>query len=251
MALIDSSGNLVEIVSLGEIDPPGLSERDVHVWFGHFGSDDAAASEFENLLSPDEHARANRFVFAHHRERFVRAHGVLRLVLAAYAKCQAAELSFAADRYGKPAFSDVKHLRFSLSHSANGVAVAVAADDEVGVDIECPHEMVDRSDFVRRFFSPSEIAAYEAAETNMRKQVFFRLWTRKEAFLKGIGLGLSRPLDSFSVGIGIPVDLEAPNDGSWFLHHLEPGDGFVGALACGHPSPNLQGWRLNLQHMPR
>jgi 4'-phosphopantetheinyl transferase len=72
------------------------------------------------------------------------------------------------------------------------------------------------------------------------------LWTRKEAFVKGVGLGLSRPLDSFTVGLGIPVHLDAPGDTAWSLHHLDPGESFVGAVACSHPMPVLYGWRLDL-----
>jgi 4'-phosphopantetheinyl transferase len=245
MTLIAADGSFRDTMPEARIEPPGLAGSDVHVWFAHFGPEDPSAAAFDALLDAGERSRADRFVFAHHRERFVRAHGVLRLVLAAYTGRPPAELSFIAGHYGKPALAGSPGVAFSLSHAGDGVAIAVTAGHEIGIDIETPRVMNDRDDLVRRYFSASEIAAYDSTEPAHRDEAFFRLWTRKEAFVKGIGLGLSRPLDSFTVGLGIPVSLDAPGDASWSLHHLDPGDGFVGAVACSHPSPVLHGWRLS------
>ena len=245
MSLIAAGGSFRDTMPVARIEPPALADRDVHVWFAHFGPGDPAATEFDALLDAGERSRADRFVFAHHRERFVRAHGVLRRVLAAYTGQHPAELSFIAGHYGKPALAGSRGVAFSLSHSGDGVAIAVTVGHEIGVDIEIPRVMSDRDDLVRRYFSASEIAAYDSIESARRDEAFFRLWTRKEAFVKGIGLGLSRPLDSFTVGLGIPVRLDAPGDVAWSLHHLDPGESFVGAVACSHPSPVLLGWRMS------
>lgn len=246
MTLIAADGSFRDTMPVAAIKPPALSDSNVHVWFAHFGPGDPAATQFDALLDGGERARADRFVFAHHRERFVRAHGVLRLVLAAYTNRHPAELAFIAGRYGKPALANNRGVAFSLSHAGDGVAIAITTGHEIGIDIEMPRNLNDRDDLVRRYFSTSEIAAYDSFESARRDEAFYRLWTRKEAFVKGIGLGLSRPLDSFTVGIGIPVHLDAPGDVAWSLHHLDPGDGFVGAVACSHPSPVLHGWRLSL-----
>jgi 4'-phosphopantetheinyl transferase len=246
MSLIAADGSFRDAMPVAEIKPPAWSAGDVHVWFAHFGPNDPPAAEFDALLDAQERARADRFVFAHHRERFVRAHGVLRWVLAAYADVHAKDLSFIAGRYGKPALAGSRGVAFSLSHAGDGIAIVVTVEHEIGIDIEIPRVLNDRDDLVRRYFSASEITAYDSTEPARRDDAFFRLWTRKEAFVKGIGLGLSRPLDSFTVGLGIPVHLDAPGDAIWSLHHLDPGDGFVGAVACSHPSPVLHGWRLDL-----
>jgi 4'-phosphopantetheinyl transferase len=246
MSLIAADGSFADTMPLAAIAPPALRDGDVHVWFAHFGPEDPAAAEFHALLDTGERSRADRFVFPHHRERFVRAHGVLRRVLAAYTDLHPAALAFIAGHYGKPALVGHRGVEFSLSHAGDGVAIAVTVGHEIGIDIETPRVMNDRDDLVRRYFSSSEIAAYEATALPRRDQAFFRLWTRKEAFVKGIGLGLGRPLDSFTVGLGIPVHLDAPGDTDWSLHHLDPGAGFVGAVACRHPMPVLYGWRLNL-----
>lgn len=239
-APIGLDGTLPERGPLRAFKPPPLRAGEVHVWFTAGGS----AASFQDLLDEPERARAARFVFPQHRARFTVAHGVLRCLLAAYMGHAPQALRFAAAAHGKPALADPQGLTFSLSHSADGVAVAVAADLDVGIDIELPHAMNARDGFVVRFFSAAENQDYFALDPAQRDDAFFRLWTRKEAFLKGIGLGLSRALDSFTVGIGIPVEIDPPD--TWSLRHIAPGGGFVGALAARHPSPVLRGGRLRL-----
>jgi len=247
MTSIDADGKIGCAMPVAAIVPPVCSDGEVHVWFAAFGPKDPGPKAFAGLLDPQETARANRFMFPHHRERFIRAHGILRLVLAAYVGVPPAQISFTAGSYGKPMLANSDRFEFSLSHSGDGVAVAVSTGMRIGVDIELPRDMNDRDEFVRRNFSAGEIAAYEATGLPDRDRAFFQFWTRKEAFLKGLGLGLSRPLDSFTVGLGTPVALDAPGDGDWSLHHLDPGDGFAGAVACDHPAPALHGWRLRFE----
>ena len=222
---------------------------DVHAWFANFRQGHPAATSFHSLLDAEERARADRFVFARHRERFVRAHGMLRLVLAPYVDRPPSALSFIAGPYGKPQLADARGLSFSLSHSGDGVAIAVAQDVAVGIDIEERRRIEDRDALVARFFSAEEAAAYGRAAPAEREDAFFRLWTRKEAFVKGIGLGLSRRFNSFTVGLSLPVQLDAPDEDGWSLRHLEPGGGFVGALAARHPGFVLGGGQFRLDDM--
>lgn len=229
--------------------PADLAEGEVQAWFANFRQGHPAATSFQWLLDRDERARADRFVFARHRERFMRAHGMLRLVLAPYVDRPPSALTFTARPFGKPELDDARGLSFSLSHSGDGVAIAVAQGVAVGIDIEERRGMEDRDALVARFFSAEEAAAYGRAAPAEREDAFFRLWTRKEAFVKGIGLGLSRPLDSFTVGLGLPVQLHAPDEDGWSLRHLEPGGGFVGALAARHPGLVLGGGQFRLDDM--
>lgn len=238
--LIGPDGTLPALGPLRAFAPPTLAAGEVHVWFA-CGGEGAA---LRPLLDAGEIARADRFKFAEHRMRFIVSHGVLRTIIAAYRGCAPQDTRFATGAHGKPELADADGLSFSLSHSGDGVAVAVAAGIEVGIDIERPREMKDRDDLVVRFFSAAENRAYFALETAARDQAFFRLWTRKEAFVKGIGLGLGRALDSFTVGLDIPATLDAPETSAWSLRHLSPGAGFVGALAARHPSPVLRGGRI-------
>jgi 4'-phosphopantetheinyl transferase len=189
-----------------------------------------------DLLSDQERARADRFHFAKDREAHIAAHGALRLILAKHLNCPAAEILFKEGTNGKPA---VAGLRFNLSHSANLGLVAVTSDRELGVDVE--HIDPHRADVsvAHRFFSPSEASALEALPPEQQTVAFLNCWTRKEAYLKAIGLGLSVPLDSFDVSLapGEPARLLRGADPKWQLHSFVPAPEYLGALAvdaAGH-----------------
>ncbi|MDA0704386.1 MAG: 4'-phosphopantetheinyl transferase superfamily protein [Proteobacteria bacterium] len=240
-APVGSDGALSGAGPLTAFRAPPLVSGEAHVWFARGGD----PGRFESLLDAEELARADRFVFPEHRARFVVAHGLLRSLLAAYRDGPPGALRFVEGRYGKPSLADGAGPRFSLSHSEDGIAVALARDADIGVDIERVRAMKDRDDLVARFFSEDEKEAYFALPPARREQAFFRLWTRKEAFVKGIGLGFSRPLESFTVNAEMPARIGAAEAAPWCLHHLSPGDGFVGALAVGAASVTIRGGRLS------
>lgn len=221
-----------------------LEQNSVHIWYAAFNESSPSLEIFTRTLDRAESQKMSRFVFEHLRVRYARAHGMLRRLLAGYADCQPEELVFTQGSHGKPALVNTKGLSFSLSHAGDSVAIAIARDLDIGIDIEQIKPIVDRDALVEQFFSPDELRCYKALPSQMQETAFFRLWTRKEAFVKGLGLGLSRPLDSFSVGIEQPVSLAGQDTSQWFLHHLEPGDGFVGALAVRSHKASLSGGML-------
>lgn len=239
-ASVGSDGALSGAGPLGAFRAPPLVSSEVHIWFARGGD----PARFEALLDAEERARADRFVFSEHRARFVVAHGLLRSLLAAYRNAPPGALRFVEGPYGKPALADGAGPRFSLSHSEDGIAVALARDVEIGIDIERVRAMKDRDDLVGRYFSDGEKEAYFALPLPRREQAFFHLWTRKEAFVKGIGLGFSRPLESFTVNAEIPARIDVAEAAPWCLCHLNPGDGFVGALAACATSATIRGGRL-------
>lgn len=159
----------------------------------------------DGVLDASERARADRFRSDAARRRFVATRVALRRVLADHLGADPAGLRFVEGVHGKPALTE--HQReFSVSHSGDVAMIAVVLDDAaVGVDIEV-HRDVDHEALARRFFSPTEVAVLDALATEVRATAFFRCWTAKEAYLKGLGLGLSLPLSSFDV----TVDLDQP-----------------------------------------
>jgi 4'-phosphopantetheinyl transferase len=169
---------------------------------------DLPAAQRESLasvLSATEAARASRFLAAEHGEQFTVAHGRLRLILAAVLQVRPSALRFAAGAHGKPELSGAEAasgLRFNLSHSGAWGFVGWAFERDIGVDIECWRSMRDMAALVRRYFSPAEIAAWEALPPERRSSGFFNAWTRKEAYVKAIGRGLALPLASFDVSLG-------------------------------------------------
>lgn len=182
-------------------------------------------------LSDDERARASRFRFQRDCRRFTVAHAVMRRLLAAYVS-DAQPLRFRAGTHGKPELADWPHVQFSLTHSHQVALLAVSQDVALGVDVEALRPIdVD----IERFFSKPEQDALRRVSSEKRLVAFYSCWTRKEAFLKGLGLGLMRDLDSFAVSIAPhePAIICLRGDGTegWNLQHLEPADGYIGALA--------------------
>lgn len=170
---------------------------------------DLLGSDFEVqraqlVLSSDEVARARRFHFERDARRYTIAHTALRTILGRYLALEPAELAFTTNPHGKPslalgrAYSGAS-LSFNLSHSGELGLVAVARGRRVGVDIEQVRPEFANGQIAEHFFSPAEVHTLSALPAADRVQAFFRCWTRKEAFVKARGEGLSIPLNSFDV----------------------------------------------------
>ena len=197
-------------------------------------------------LSPDEHARAERFVSSRDRDRFVAGRSFLRRLLAGYLDTEAGDVRFRYALHGKPALADADAaLRFNLAHAdAIAVCAVVSGCAAVGVDVERVRPMAEVDTVARTTFSPRELAHFHALPASARLQAFYEAWTRKEAFLKTLGCGLSRRLDSFDVafGPGEPARLlrsvaDPSETGRFTLHAFEPQAGYVGAVAMsGKPA---------------
>ncbi|MGJ7519871.1 4'-phosphopantetheinyl transferase family protein [Variovorax sp. LT1P1] len=187
-------------------------------------------------LSADEMARARRFVFEHDRHRYIAAHAALRQLLDRHPGATDAPPHIVAGRFGKPALTPASgRLHFNLSHSQDTGLIALSTRHELGVDIERVRPMPDALALAAAYFSPAERAALAACPEAQRDRAFFVCWTRKEACLKAVGIGLHLALDGFEVGIE-PVPqtvVMATPDGIEHLrlHSIEDGEGVTAALA--------------------
>jgi 4'-phosphopantetheinyl transferase len=154
------------------------------------------------MLSPEERARADRFHFRRDRDRFVVRHGMLRSILGAYLHLDPRDLRFSLNQHGKPALTDTGGgLSFSLSHS-NALAVyAIGPGPRLGVDVELLRPMPAQRDVAECFFSSREVAALRSLPAPLQSVAFFTCWTRKEAYVKATGEGLTCPLDQFDVSL--------------------------------------------------
>ncbi len=221
--------------------PPPLEPRSVHVWGwlldGPSSTTNGLARFRETpseVLPSDEIARANRFVSAEHGERFLAAHLGLRLILSRYLDLDPAAIAFARGKDGKPRPLGDFTLKFNLSHSKDVALLAVSDNIELGIDVEFIRPITE--DIAGRFFSPLEVAALAALPAEDREAAFYACWTRKEAFLKGLGTGVSGGLDTFTVslpGEGLPklADHGSGLTSDWNLAHLAPTSDYIGALA--------------------
>jgi 4'-phosphopantetheinyl transferase len=219
----------------------------VHVWpirltLSNADSTDALA-KLHALLSEEETTRAARFKFAHLRESFVLAHGALRVLLARYVGTAPGDISFAYEAKGKPTIANEGSVHFNLSHSGSMALLAITRGCEVGVDIERIRSFSDMPRVAQRFFCVEESNELMALPADQRDLAFFRCWTRKEAYIKAVGDGLSVPLDSFRVTLqpGDPAKFvhlnhDAEAAAQWSLHNLEIAEGYAAALAyCSTP----------------
>lgn len=211
----------------------------VHVWIAPTGSGVDALYEW---LSADERARAGRFVFARDRRRYIAARGVLRVLLGRYLDLAPAAVSFRYEAGGKPALApgQSSDLDFNVSHSADVAVVAISRAGQVGVDIEAIRSLPDRDDLARGIFTDAEYAALRALPFDLRDLGFFNGWTRKEAFVKATGEGLSRSLVDFEVTLTpgaaarlVHVNGDRSEAARWTIRNLPAIPGFAGALAVG------------------
>lgn len=218
---------------------PTLGEREVHVWAVPLSG---SVERYQPLLSAPELARLERLRFLDHRRRFVLWHGALRSILAGYCGVDPAALAFRQGPRGKP-YLDGQRFHFNLSHSGQLAMVAVG-HDELGVDCEKVRHLESQQDIARRHFSAAEFAALAALQPDEQLRGFYRCWTRKEAFIKAVGAGLSMPLDVFDVSIddrprflGFRDSDECPE--RWTLADVSPHADYAAALAA-----RRQGWVL-------
>jgi 4'-phosphopantetheinyl transferase len=155
-------------------------------------------SELLHLLDDKERAQAARFRFVHLAETYIVAHAALRSVLAQWVGQRPQDLVFDVNAYGKPHMAQPGAPVFSLSHTVGAALCAVAPSGDIGVDIEKQRPLA-HDDLVGRFFSVAEVQQFDALPPDQQEAGFFSGWTRKEAYIKAKGLGLSLPLNQFSV----------------------------------------------------
>jgi len=226
-----------------------LHSNEVHVWRIGLGQPPDVGERFLRTLDSEEQARANRFHFEKHRRHFIVARGFLRFLLARYLDTKPEDVRFSYGPYGKPKL-EVEHgpsrLRFNASHSHELAVFGFAYDHELGIDIEYVNQNFASEDIARCFFSRSEVETLSALPDVQKIDAFFRCWTRKEAYIKAIGSGLSHPLDQFDVTLapGDPAALLRVSDdphaaAGWSFFDLEVGEDYAAALAVEGPIQRL------------
>jgi len=226
-------------VDAWRIAEPGADTEDV-VWTVDLSQ--AGTGVFE-VLSEEEQARADRFLRAEDRDRYVASHAALRLILGRRLGLPPRDLAFEAEEGGKPRLAGSRRgaCRFNLSHSGARALVGLSRRVESGVDVEALRPMPDALRVARGHFAPEEARALAEVLEAGRASVFMGLWTRKEAVVKALGTGLALPLSRFEVSLPpAPARLLASGDPrldpfAFTLLHLEPGPGTVGAAAFAAP----------------
>ncbi len=184
------------------------------------------------LLDREERARAMRFRFARDRDRFIARRGRLRLLLGSYLGEAARHIVFRVNDFGKPLIVGDDGLQFSLSHSHGVALCALAWDRAVGCDLEWRDAELASRETADRLFSARERVDLHSLPSQDWIEGFYNCWTRKEAFVKALGQGLSYPLERFDVSVapGEPAALLSCV-GDWSMDAFVPRPGFQAAVA--------------------
>jgi len=229
-----------------------LEQNEIHVWCAELDVDKELQQELFLQLSDDERQRADKFYFDRDRRRFIACRGRQRLILSRYLNVALGDIKFRYSSQGKPTLdipeSDAA-IEFNTSNSSKLALFAICTEREVGVDIEHVRPLSDYEGLAHRFYAPLERKDLASLPEQQRLVAFFNCWTRKEAMLKATGTGLSFPLDQVVVSLlpGDPARLvslqsDSATNENWCLHHLDPADGYVAALASQGESPQVRQW---------
>ncbi len=231
-----------------EAAPINLTGRDedescnsVDVWGVSLRQPVFGVRGLQAVLSTSERRRAVRFRFERHSQDFIVARGALRVILGSYLSTRPEHLHFRYNRWGKPSVGSKfgkPPVRFSVSRSGNLSLVAVSFGNEIGVDLERVREDVECDKVAETCFSPSESKVLRELPASLRRRAFFNCWTRKEAYVKGLGKGVSVPLTKFDVSLApgedinlLNVEWDPADTSRWRLGELQLGSEYVGALA--------------------
>ncbi|MDO9269106.1 MAG: 4'-phosphopantetheinyl transferase superfamily protein [Methylobacter sp.] len=210
----------------------------IDVWFEQLAVTDEEHRYYWSLLDKNEQDKASRFVQAMHGRRYVVSHGKLRLILSGYLGMPPEKIGYAEQAFGKPVIviNGLEHeVKFNLANSVDKMLVAVGLDANIGVDIEVWNDSVDAVSVANICFAEVERRFWNGLPKNSKDEFFYRLWTRKESFVKAVGVGLGLDVSkvvSAMVGatrfLSVPEEHGLPED--WTLVDLDVGCGISAAL---------------------
>ncbi len=218
---------------------PRLLPDEVHVWLVRLEGPDLDFEDFRETLSADEQTKARRFRFERHRRRYVACRGILRKLIGGYLGQEPSHIRFRYEPKGKPVLDrgSSEGLQFNLSHSEGIALLVLTCHREIGVDVEFARPLSDTTQIAERFFSPHEREDLRSLASEDQRAAFFNCWTRKEAYLKARGEGISRGLDQFCVSL-IPeeparllrVQWNPKEVERWSMISIQPAPGYMAAL---------------------
>ncbi len=208
---------------------------------------------FKRTLDDEEQDRSARFHFQKDRDHFIAARGLLRDILGRYLDIAPRQLRFQYSSYGKPSLAEQprkQRLCFNVSHSHGMALFGLTCGREIGVDLEYVRSGLADEQIAEHFFSEQEVRTLRALPKELQNEAFFNCWTRKEAYIKARGEGLSVPLHLFDVSLapGEPAALlstrvDENESSQWMLRELFPASEFVGAVAAEGFDWELKCWR--------
>ncbi len=219
-----------------------IAEKEIHVWRAYLDRDDMEINLLHQYLSRDEKIRADQYHFRSDRMRFIARRGLQRTILSRYLDLEPGRIQYTYNEYGKPKLDFIpgdKQICFNTTHSCHFALFAITKNRDVGIDVERIVHGYPCEEIAGSFFSNSENEQLQEIDQGESREVaFFSCWTRKEAYIKARGKGLSIPLDQFDVSMkaGEPARViedryqpyQAP---SMSMVDISTSPGFVAAVA--------------------
>jgi len=224
-----------------------LLSRDVHVWRASLEQPSEVVKQLIEMVSDDERTRETRFRFGQDQRYSVVRRGILRTILGRYLGIDPSEIRFCYSPYGKPFLEQEISggtLRFNLAYAHQLALFVFARGRDIGIDVEYVRSVPEADQIVEHFFSFQEKVLFHSLPSHVRQEAFLTWWTRKEAYIKAIGVGLSLPLDQFEV---LSVSAQSPilldYNGTWSLFDFVPEEDYVAAISIEREDWCLGYWQ--------
>lgn len=223
--------NTTGIIPLDVLHPEVLLPGMIHLYVVSVSEMQHDEAELVSYISPDEEARASRFINPVHGQQYRCIRGLLRKLLSHYLNTIPEQIQFSYAEHGKPMLINDPTLYFNLSHSRDMAAFAFSQDHEVGVDIEYMRKQKNLDGMIAHVGSTKEQVELKALNKTEAYAAFYRLWTRKEAFIKACGRGLGMGLRSIHIGTAesstsLFVDYKNSRMTGWYITDIEPPQGY-------------------------
>jgi 4'-phosphopantetheinyl transferase len=226
-----------------------INNHQIHIWL--IDINNYLQPNFAAYLDDQEIERAQRFKFIKDRNCFIGSHAALRMLLGKYCSCDPCAITYEYTANNKPILTGNNLIKFNLSHSHSQAIIAVTKNHPVGIDIEYMQEKKILAELAKRFFSTQEYAEYKSLPAQQKTLGFYNCWTRKEAFVKALGIGITCPLKSFSVNLTPEIHAKIlsmhKNKGDisqWQLYGFIPAKQYCAAIAWCGPEKELYGCKM-------
>jgi len=227
-----------------------LHPNQVHIWSVNISEHINKLPIYWEFLNDKEKAKAAQFKFDKDCNCFVVARGVLKKLLSIYLNLKPKEIEFQFADYGKPYINHPSKIQFNVSHSKDAILIGFVRNDSIGIDTEYTKRKIEVKEIARQFFSQEEYQSLMALNSEYQLQGFYNCWTRKEAFIKALGSGLSFPLNQFVVSLDSSTKAElkktkwdSTEKEKWTLQSISQRENYIGAFAVKGKVSDVSSWK--------
>jgi 4'-phosphopantetheinyl transferase len=211
-----------------------IKKDQIHLWVAYLSRWETRLNEMESLLDPSERIRAERLVIPKRRYEFILQRGILRSILSPYVDDKPERIQISASEDGKP-FLPGNIIQFNLSHSNDLMVCGITSGTRIGVDIQHLYQMENFEQVMAKILTPSEMDLMHDTPENEKQELFFSIWTAKEAYLKALGTGLRTKVNAIQIcwdqmnGAIFQID-DPADDRDWFIQEIEIESGYKSFL---------------------